>query len=372
MDELSRMLRVKGIKILKPIEPERCPYCGKFMYGVEYDSMVYKEEEFCQEASEHESRFLRNTWGNFLRVLPIVISFLWFEEHGFESLLFGVDILGLSILYLFFLAKYVAPEPYVRYNYSKPWWKEPPKEPYLGSADVKWYSRKKGGIGLPRLRLVNNMIFAACLVDTEGIPVSHTFCVRLKKRWGNFWKASKVLLIAGKVSEEEWEKADRLVIFNFRDKIGEGKVRKEPFYTKKRVIGMIVIGIVAAYFCLADIKSGFYTPVCGKKAFHSSIAFNDNGTCLAEPGYSTVGKKVRFLVETRNYSDYSKSANIVIVDEGRCVGVYWGKILLLMNLETDTKASQDLKFYERIALFQWSSENKNPVAEQWNKNETAE
>lgn len=362
MDELSRMLRVKGIKILKPIEPERCPYCGKFIYGAEYDSMVYKEEEFCQEASEHESRSHRYTWDGFLRLLPLIVLFHWFKEQGFESRLFGLDILGILILYLGFFVKYVAFTPYVRYNYSKSWWKEPPKEPYLGSVDVKWYSRKKGGIGLPRLRLVNNMIFAVCLVDAEGIPVSHTFCVRLKKRWGNFWKASKVLLIAGKVSEEEWKKADRLVIFNFRDKIGEGKVRKEPFYTKKRVIGLVVIGIVAMYLCLADIKNGFYTPICGNENFRPSIAFADDGECYVEAFYSSLKYKPNYIAQVYKYSSYERIANIMIVDKGRCVGFYLGRVVLLINLEDNTQMTRDLKIGERIACFKLSSEDKNPVS----------
>lgn len=94
-------------------------------------------------------------------------------------------------------------------------------EPLLGKATVKWYTLRKGGIGLPRLRLVNNMIFPVCFVDKEGKPVSQTMLVRIRKKFGFFWTGAKVHLAVtdkfwtkDKKGKNPWERAEKMVIFN--------------------------------------------------------------------------------------------------------------------------------------------------------------
>ena len=46
------------------------------------------------------------------------------------------------------------------------------EEKILGYVDIHWYSIKNGGIGLPHLRLIDNMILPVYFVDELGIPVS--------------------------------------------------------------------------------------------------------------------------------------------------------------------------------------------------------
>ena len=106
-------------------------------------------------------------------------------------------------------------------------------EPLLGKATVKWYTLRKGGIGLPRLRLVNNMIFPVCFVDKEGKTVSQTMLVRIRKKFGFFWTGAKVHLAVtdkfwkkDKNGKDPWERAEKMVIFNNREIVGEAKLKK--------------------------------------------------------------------------------------------------------------------------------------------------
>lgn len=103
-------------------------------------------------------------------------------------------------------------------------------EPELGTAGIRWYSIRRGGIGLPRLRLVNNMIFPVCLIAVDGTPVSRLLYVRIQKRYGLFWKKARVRMVAVPVQDpnEErnmmWYRADKFFIYNNGTIIGEGKI----------------------------------------------------------------------------------------------------------------------------------------------------
>lgn len=97
-------------------------------------------------------------------------------------------------------------------------------------AKINWYKLKQGGIGLPRIRLSDNTIFPVCFVSDKGIPVSQTLCIRIRKSCGLFWKRAKITLIsddlwkANKEGKSPWELADKFVIYNYGEVIGEGKI----------------------------------------------------------------------------------------------------------------------------------------------------
>ena len=119
------------------------------------------------------------------------------------------------------------------HNYY-PWFKDGERkcasEPELGTAGIHWYSIRRGGIGLPRLRLVNNMIFPVSLIAADGTPVSPLLYVRIQKRYGLFWKKTRVRMAAVAVQDpnEErnvmWYRADKFFIYNNGAVIGEGKI----------------------------------------------------------------------------------------------------------------------------------------------------
>ncbi len=104
------------------------------------------------------------------------------------------------------------------------------KERSIGRANIRWYSAKEGGVGLAKLRIIDNMIFPVCFLDETGKPVSQTVCVRLHKRGSLFWRKAKVKIIsedlwkADSEGKTPWEKAEKFVIFNDKEIVGEGRI----------------------------------------------------------------------------------------------------------------------------------------------------
>ena len=74
-------------------------------------------------------------------------------------------------------------------------------------------------------------------VDKEGKPVSQTMLVRIRKKFGFFWTGAKVHLAVtdkfwtkDKNGKDPWERAEKMVIFNNREIVGEAKLNK-PFHS---------------------------------------------------------------------------------------------------------------------------------------------
>ncbi len=103
-------------------------------------------------------------------------------------------------------------------------------EPELGRALIRWYSIRQGGIGLPRLRLINNMIFPVRFFAADGTPISEVLYVRIQKRYGLFWKKARVRMIAVPVQDQGgerniiWYRAQKFLIYNYGHVIGEGNI----------------------------------------------------------------------------------------------------------------------------------------------------
>ena len=145
---------------LKKIEETKCPWCGK----------ILKEHDECDE----KVKFCCSIGvGLFVVVGGIFFAIPLLKPHRVRFLE-GSDIL-IPLMFVVLLT----------HNYYPVFKKGERKcasEPLLGKATVKWNTLRKGGIGLPRLRLVNNMIFPVCFVDKEGKPVSQTMFVRIRKK----------------------------------------------------------------------------------------------------------------------------------------------------------------------------------------------
>ena len=196
---------------LKKIEGVKCPWCGK----------ILKEHDECDE----KIKFCCSIGvGLFVVVGGIFFAIPLLKPHivRFRE---GSDIL-IPLMFVVLLT-------HNYYPVFKKGERNCASEPLLGKATVKWYTLRKGGIGLPRLRLVNNMIFSVCFVDKEGKPVSQTMLVRIRKKFGFLWTGAKVHLAVtdkfwtkDKNGKDPWKRAEKMVIFNNREIVGEAKLKK--------------------------------------------------------------------------------------------------------------------------------------------------
>ena len=212
---------------IKNLEPERCPWCGETLHGtggVFRKLCFYERDGACKNWSRRKTVTIGILfWVLCLGVLTGLAE-LFLPDFVASRIGLAVDVL---LLY------YLFTRPLVRKLPDDKWWKEPPAEPMIGKVDIRWYTMKEGGIGLPRIRITNDRIFVVCLVDKEGVPVSQTICVRLRRLFLGYWKATKVFLISDDLWKEDasgvspWEKAEKMLIYNKREVIGEGVIRRE-------------------------------------------------------------------------------------------------------------------------------------------------
>ena len=107
-----------------------------------------------------------------------------------------------------------------------------PEEPKLCTVTIHWYSLRDGGIGFPRFRIYNHMIFPICFVDRNDQPVTHTGCVRLCKRWFIFFKGARLRLITDRIDPHKIREGMKFYIFNQGIRMGEGIV-KTYLYCKR-------------------------------------------------------------------------------------------------------------------------------------------
>ena len=215
---------------MKKIESDWCPWCGKQQIygGIKYKKIKWRNiyyTECCNKATVDDWWFEGELIVVF--ILCTLIRVFLMPEHGLR--MGDTYIIFLPLTLYFFLTKDSRVPKRIIVKAGKRYKAEP--ELFLGRASVRWYRVKEGGIGFPYLRLINNMIFPVCFVNTEGTPVSQTVCVRLQKRFLYFWRNAGVRLITedlwkadadGKVP---WEKAEKFLIFNCGEVIGEGRIK---------------------------------------------------------------------------------------------------------------------------------------------------
>ena len=202
--------------ILKEIEDEHCPWCG-----ATYCEEV-KKEGICCECGARVKSHLGTRNGELARAF-LLTSLLYLIFRVIPTLYDSIIVwtMAIPIVYYFLVC------------YRKiPLWREGiTEEKFLGFSNIHWYSMRKGGIGFPRIRFRDNRIFLVCFVDIEGTPVSQTLCVRIHKSLAMFWKDTQVTLISDNLWKKDkdgktpWEKAEKFVIFNNGEIVGEGIIR---------------------------------------------------------------------------------------------------------------------------------------------------
>ncbi len=202
---------------LKKIEETKCPWCGNIL-----------SDECCEKTcSNRIIYYVSLDVGVFILIGTIILLLIEIKTYNGSHLHMheGYFVCGAFIIIVLLTQNY--------YPVFKKGERKCASEPLLGRATVKWYTLRKGGIGLPRLRLVNNMIFPVCFVDKEGKPVSQTMLVRIRKKFGFFWTGAKVHLAVtdkfwtkDKNGKDPWERAEKMVIFNNREIVGEAKLKK--------------------------------------------------------------------------------------------------------------------------------------------------
>ena len=216
---------------MKKLDSERCPWCGEQMGSGLKDKKIDGRTVYFTDCCNKP--FVDGRWfeGELIIVLFLcaLIRIFLMPVNGLRMRDVYTVFFPLTLYVLITIENGISKRVIIRDG--KRYKAEP--EPFLGRARIRWYSARKGGIGFPRLRIINNMIFPVCFVDAKGVPVSQTVCVRLQKRFLYFWRNAGVRLItedlwnADSNGKMPWEKAEKFVIFNRGEVIGEGKVKKD-------------------------------------------------------------------------------------------------------------------------------------------------
>lgn len=197
----------------KRIEGAKCPWCVE-----QYGSLVGKQY------SGQRKLYLSLDVGIVLTIGSLICIYMVLQSFARGGSRYGIaEFSGVAFNLIFIITHNYYPS-------FKDGERKCASEPELGMAGIRWYSIRRGGIGLPRLRLVNNMIFPVCLIAVDGTLVSRLLYVRIQKRYGLFWKKTKVRMVAVPVQDpnEErnvmWYRADKFFIYNNGTIIGEGKI----------------------------------------------------------------------------------------------------------------------------------------------------
>ena len=216
---------------LKKIEHKRCPWCG-YVFNEANVIPQNKYEKYAALCENCRKWSCSSFWKGELFVIYVSCLLLFFILM-FEKELWTIKyaIPSAVMPFLLYLILNATKIPLFRYIQSDTIFGKYTSSAYLGRASVRWYRVKEGGIGFPYLRLINNMIFPVCFVNAEGVPVSQTVCVRLQKRFLYFWRNAGVRLITEELWKADvdgkvpWEKAEKFLIFNCGEVIGEGRIK---------------------------------------------------------------------------------------------------------------------------------------------------
>ena len=213
---------------MKKLEPGRCPWCGKVCDYERREKGKWNREVYISSCCKKPMKLIvfsgKMIW---VILLCMIVQIVWVGDEIGRVRSGGVVLIPF-IIYGFLNAKKM---PFKRYKLKGQENQVSTKGKKIGRANVVWYKVRQGGIEYPYIRILSNMIFPVCFVNAEGTPVSQTVCVRLQKRFLYFWRNAGVRLITedlwkadadGKVP---WEKAEKFLIFNCGEVIGEGRIK---------------------------------------------------------------------------------------------------------------------------------------------------
>lgn len=205
----------------------RCPWCGR-KYQKSY--LGYRRRRAFFHPCDKCKNYGMVNWNSIHLLIELVIAVLIFRI-GYLYLSGYIQYLS-TVAGCFLLVYSWDRLPYVRCHKGERWREDAMPETYLGRANIHWYPFWKNGVGLPFFRLADNRVFFACFVDESGKAVSHTVCIRIKKNLIYFWNNAKIFLLVQDLWKPDekgiypWDKANKIVIFNGRDIIGEGRIKR--------------------------------------------------------------------------------------------------------------------------------------------------
>ena len=212
------------MKIIKKLDHKRCHWCG-----VPYDEIPEQPHDYSKENGfdiDGDPCKSCGKWGRYHPDTATIIFLAFYMILRLLSIPRIVSFFAFLVINLLFVGK----TPYYRHpDFGK---YLTPEEPKLCTVTIRWYSLRDGGIGFPRFRIYNHMIFPICFVDRNGQPVTQTGCVRLCKRWFIFFKGAKLRLITDMIDPHKIREGMKFYIFNQGIRMGEGIV-KTNLYCKR-------------------------------------------------------------------------------------------------------------------------------------------
>lgn len=212
------------MKAIKKLDHTRCPWCG-----VPYDEIPEQPHDYLKENGfgiDGKPCKSCGKWGRYYPDMGTIVFFAFYMILLPLHIPSIVSIFGFLIISLLFVGK----TPYYRHpDFGK---YLTPEEPKLCTVTIHWYSLHDGGIGFPRFRIYNHIIFPICFVNRNDQPVTHTGCVRLCKRWFIFFKGARLRLITDRIDPHKIREGMKFYIFNQGIRMGEGIV-KTYLYCKR-------------------------------------------------------------------------------------------------------------------------------------------
>lgn len=208
---------------IRKLDYSRCPWCG-----IPYDvfpehphrpglngNTFNKYREFCRSCGKWSEE--KYHWMEKVIVVIGVALCICISTSKIEEILI---LLGLCIFCVPLFGK--------RVHYKMPEIGKylGPEERLIGTVRFQWYTLKNGGVGFPRFRIYNHMIFPVCFVDEQDKPVTHTGCVRLCKKYFVLFQGAKLRLVTEVIDAGKVREGMKFYIFNKGERIGEGIVEK--------------------------------------------------------------------------------------------------------------------------------------------------
>lgn len=206
------------MRVIKKLDYTRCPWCG-----TPYDAVPEHPHDFVKGNGVGVYGHFCTSCGKWGRYYFCSMGIIMF--FAFEMILLSLPIPRIISLFISFMIGliFIGKTPYYRHpDYGK---YLTPEEPKLCTITIHWYSLRDGGIGFPRFRIYNHMIFPICFVDQNDQPVTQTGCVRLCKKWFILFKGARLRLITDVIDAHKIQEGMKFYIFNQGARMGEGVVK---------------------------------------------------------------------------------------------------------------------------------------------------
>lgn len=208
----------------------RCPWCGeRIPFHLQMGPLLWKPvgPDVCPKCKKPYTPYRSR---NRVIVLTAAVAGIYLIIYLIKSLinngilywLFGIA--GLILLALVFVE--LCRIPYARDIKKEERRSTVPK--HTADVDLFWEKHKKGGLLLPRFRVLAGEIFPACFMDADGTPVSTALCVVLTDFvWSDHLHCScKIHFVLDDAPEERlFSKENQFYLYDNHRKIAKGTVK---------------------------------------------------------------------------------------------------------------------------------------------------